>query len=71
MAFAVVVLVLRWDYARSQELAWRTVEIREARQEARCWRALAQHRPATREEVVPVSQRMAWVADCVQREITR
>ena len=71
LAFAVVVLALRWDYTRSRELAWMRVEIREARQEALCWRALALHLPASRAEIVPVSQRAAWVSECVMRERTR
>ena len=47
------------------------VEIREARQEALCWKALLLHMPASRAEIVPVRQRMAWIQECVQREIGR
>lgn len=71
LALAVVVLVLRWDYARSRELAWMRVEIRQARQEALCWRALAVHAPPSRAEIVPVGQRQAWVAQCAARELGR
>ena len=71
LAVAVIVLVPRWDYTRSRGLSWMRVEIREARQEALCWRALALHLPASRAEIVPVGQRGAWVAECAARELRR
>lgn len=71
LAFAVIVLVLRWDGMRSRELGWMRGDIRQARQEALCWRALTFHLPASRAEIVPVNQRMAWVASCIEREVRR
>lgn len=70
-ALAVVVVALRWDAERSRTVRVLQADLQMAQARERCWEALARFTPRTADDVVTPAKRDAWVARCLNTELTR
>ncbi len=70
-ALAVVVVALRWDAERSRTVRVLQADLQIAQARERCWEALARFTPRTVDDVVTPAKRDAWVARCLNTELTR
>ena len=70
-ALAVVVVALRWDAERSRTVRVLQADLQMAQARERCWEALVRFTPRTADDVVTPAKRDAWVARCLNTELTR
>jgi hypothetical protein len=70
-ALAVVVVAVRWDVERSRTVRVLQADLQMAQARERCWGALARFTPRTTDDVVTPGKRDAWVARCLNTELTR
>ena len=70
-ALAVVVVALRWDYARGRAVAVLQADLEIARARERCWEALVRYTPRGAEDVVTPARRDGWIGRCLATELGR
>ena len=70
-ALAVVVVAVRWDVERSRTVRVLQADLQMAQARERCWEALARFTPRTADDVVAPGKRDAWVARCLNTELSR
>ena len=70
-ALAVVVVAVRWDVERSRTVRVLQTDLQMAQARERCWEALARFTPRTTDDVIAPGKRDAWVARCLNTELSR
>ncbi len=70
-ALAVVVVALRWDFARARSVRVLQADLEMARARERCWEALARYTPRGADDVITPARRDGWIARCLSAELGR